>query len=107
VHPGAGIHSRDVREKPLLAGMNVAKLNFSHGDFSGYKEVIANLRTAARAIGRRLTVMADLSGPKMRIGKFDFEPIERKPGDLSLSRQTALLAMRTGFPSPSPASPGW
>jgi pyruvate kinase len=79
---GPASHSRDVMEKLLLAGMNVARLNFSHGDFSGHKEVITNLRSAARATGRRLAIMADLPGPKMRIGKFDSEPMELKPGDL-------------------------
>ena len=79
---GPASHSRDVMEKLLLAGMNVARLNFSHGDFSGHKEVIANLRAASRATGRRLAIMADLPGPKMRIGKFDTEPISLKPGDI-------------------------
>jgi len=79
---GPASQSRDMMEKLLLAGMNIARLNFSHGDFSGHKEVIANLRAAARATGRRLAIMADLPGPKMRIGKFDSEPIELKPGDL-------------------------
>jgi pyruvate kinase len=79
---GPASQSRDVMEKLLLAGMNVARLNFSHGDFSGHKEVIANLRAASRATGRRLAIMADLPGPKMRIGKFDAEPVALKPGDI-------------------------
>ncbi len=79
---GPASHSRDVMEKLLLAGMNVARLNFSHGDFSGHKEVIQDLRAAAKATGRRPAIMADLPGPKMRIGKFDSEPIDLKPGDL-------------------------
>jgi pyruvate kinase len=79
---GPASHSRDVMEKLLLAGMNVARLNFSHGDFSGHKEVIENLRAAAVATGRRLAIMADLPGPKMRVGKIDPEPIDLKPGDL-------------------------
>ncbi len=79
---GPASRSRDVMEKLLLAGMNVARLNFSHGDFSGHKEVIEDLRAAARATGRRLAIMADLPGPKMRIGKFASEPIDLKPGDL-------------------------
>jgi pyruvate kinase len=78
---GPASRSRDVMEKLLLAGMNVARLNFSHGDFSGHKEVIEDLRAAARATGRRLAIMADLPGPKMRIGKFDSEPVDLKPGD--------------------------
>ena len=40
---GPASHSRDVMEKLLLAGMNVARLNFSHGDFSGHKEVIEKI----------------------------------------------------------------
>jgi pyruvate kinase len=79
---GPASQSRDVMEKLLLAGMDVARLNFSHGDFSGHQEVIANLRAASRATGRRLAIMADLPGPKMRIGKFDTEPITLKPGDI-------------------------
>ena len=78
---GPASRSRDVMEKLLLAGMNIARLNFSHGDFSDHKEVIENLRRAAGATGRRLAIMADLPGPKMRIGKFDSEPITLQPGD--------------------------
>jgi pyruvate kinase len=65
----------------LLAGMNIARLNFSHGDFSGHRDVIENLRAAAGATGRRLAIMADLPGPKMRIGEFGSEPIDLNPGD--------------------------
>jgi len=79
---GPASRSREVMEKLLLAGMNIARLNFSHGDFSGHREVIADLRAAAMATGRRLAIMADLPGPKMRIGTFDSEPIELKPEDL-------------------------
>ncbi len=79
---GPASRSRDVMERLLLAGMNVARLNFSHGDFSGHKGVIEDLRAAARATDRRLAIMADLPGPKMRIGTFDSEPINLKPRDL-------------------------
>ncbi len=78
---GPASHSREVMEQLVLAGMNVARLNFSHGDFSGHRDVITNLRAAAKATGRRLAIMADLPGPKMRIGQFASEPIELRPGD--------------------------
>lgn len=78
---GPASRSRDVMERLLLAGMNIARLNFSHGDFSGHKEVIQNLRAAAGATGRRLAIMADLPGPKMRIGQFGSEPVELVSGD--------------------------
>jgi pyruvate kinase len=79
---GPASRSRDVMEKLLLAGMNIARLNFSHGDFSGHKEVIGDLRAAAKATGLRLAIMADLPGPKMRIGEFGSEPIDLSPGDI-------------------------
>jgi pyruvate kinase len=79
---GPASDSPEVMERLLLAGMNVARLNFSHGDFSGHERVIRNLRAAARSAGRRLAIMADLPGPKMRIGQLENEPVELRPGDL-------------------------
>jgi len=60
----------------LCAGMNVARLNFSHGDLNGHRTAIGNLPNAARTAGKRVTIMADLPGPKMRIGQLAEEPIE-------------------------------
>lgn len=78
---GPASNCRGVMEKLLLAGMNVARLNFSHGDFSDHRDVIRDLREASSATGRQLAIMADLPGPKMRIGRFESEPVELKPGD--------------------------
>ena len=78
---GPASQSPEVMEQMIRAGMNVARLNFSHGDFSSHKKVIDNLRIASKAAGMRVAMMADLSGPKMRIGKFSQEPIELKTGD--------------------------
>jgi pyruvate kinase len=78
---GPASDSPEMLQRLLQAGMNVARLNFSHGDFSGHAESIARLRAAERATGRRIAIMADLPGPKMRIGKIDPEPITLKPGD--------------------------
>ncbi|MEW6252026.1 MAG: pyruvate kinase [Planctomycetota bacterium] len=65
----------------IRAGMSVARLNFSHGDFSGHAERIARIRAAEQAAGRRVAIMADLPGPKMRVGRIDPEPIQLQPGD--------------------------
>ncbi len=78
---GPASESPEVMEKMVRAGMNIARLNFSHGDFEGHRRVVQNLRLAARSAGKRLAIMADLSGPKMRIGKLSQEPVELKPGD--------------------------
>jgi pyruvate kinase len=68
-------------EKMIRAGMNIARLNFSHGSFDSHRSVVHNLRAAARAAGKRVAIMADLSGPKMRIGMLAQEPVELRPGD--------------------------
>jgi pyruvate kinase len=78
---GPASESPEVMKKMIEAGMNVARLNFSHGDFRAHKKVIENLRAASESLGRRIGIMADLSGPKMRIGKFASEPIDLSPGD--------------------------
>ena len=78
---GPASESREVMEKMLEAGMNVARLNFSHGDFDSHKKVIDNLRAASQSTSKRFAIMADLSGPKMRIGTLAEEPIQLHPGD--------------------------
>jgi pyruvate kinase len=76
---GPASESPEMLERLIRAGVNVARLNFSHGDFSGHAERIARIRAAERATGRRVAIMADLPGPKMRIGKIDPEPIHCSP----------------------------
>jgi len=68
-------------ERLIRAGLNVARLNFSHGDFAGHAGRIARIRAAAHATGRRVAIMADLPGPKMRIGQITPDPVELRPGD--------------------------
>jgi pyruvate kinase len=78
---GPASESLDVMGRLMEAGMNIARLNFSHGDFSAHKKVIDNLRIASARTGRRLAIMADLSGPKMRIGKISPEPVQLNPDE--------------------------
>ncbi|HBL24855.1 MAG TPA: pyruvate kinase [Deltaproteobacteria bacterium] len=78
---GPASESAEIMEKMIRAGMNIARLNFSHGSFDSHRSVVKNLRSSARAAGKRIAIMADLSGPKMRIGNLAQEPVELKPGD--------------------------
>jgi pyruvate kinase len=71
----------EMLERLIHAGLNVARLNFSHGDFTGHAERIARIRAAEKATGRRVAIMADLPGPKMRVGKIEPEPIHLRPGE--------------------------
>ncbi len=78
---GPASQAPEVLEQMIRAGMDIARLNFSHGDFDSHSQVIKDLRSAARSVGKRLAIMADLPGPKMRIGELAREAIELKPGD--------------------------
>ena len=78
---GPASDSPDVLEAMIRAGMNVARINFSHGEFSRHALVIKKIRAASQASGQPVAIMADLSGPKMRIGNLATEPIQVKTGD--------------------------
>ena len=78
---GPASDSPAMLERLVRAGLNIARLNFSHADFSKHGEAIARIRAAARATRRRVAIMADLPGPKMRLGKIEPEPIQLRPGD--------------------------
>lgn len=78
---GPASSSVEVLEQLIRAGMNVARLNFSHGDFPQHAEVITNIRAASIAAERRVAIMADLPGPKMRLGKIPGGPIDLHSGD--------------------------
>ena len=77
---GPASQQREVLEQMIRSGMNIARVNFAHGDFEGHRETIANVRAAARAVGRRVAIFGDLPGPKMRIGTLVEEPIELERG---------------------------
>ena len=77
---GPASDSPGVMAKMIEAGMNVARLNFSHGEFEGHRQVIEKLRSTAKEAGKTLTIMADMPGPKMRIGQIAGEPVYLEPG---------------------------
>jgi len=78
---GPASESTDVLQRLIHAGMNVARLNLSHGTLAEHADRIRKIRGAARAEGRQVAIMADLPGPKMRLGSISPEPVELKAGD--------------------------
>jgi pyruvate kinase len=78
---GPASESPAILHEMISSGMNVARLNFSHGDFDYHRKIIGNIRSAASAAGKRVAIMADLPGPKMRIGNLAVEPVELHTGD--------------------------
>src|SRR6476620_5227612 len=65
----------------LDAGMNVARMSFSHGDYADHEVIYHRLRDAATASGQALAIMADLQGPKIRLGRFAAGPHHWNTGD--------------------------
>ncbi|MBO1750280.1 pyruvate kinase [Actinotalea sp. BY-33] len=63
------------------AGMDVARLNRSHGDTDVHEAVYRNVRAAAQASGRAVAVLVDLQGPKIRLGRFAEEKVELTEGE--------------------------
>ena len=78
---GPASESLEMLEKMIRAGMDVARLNFSHGDYNRHRRIIGNIRAAAKAAGRRVAILADLPGPKIRLGKLEREPVDLNAGD--------------------------
>ncbi|MCS4276193.1 pyruvate kinase [Mycetocola sp. BIGb0189] len=66
----------------LEAGVNVARMNLSHGDYSVHEAVYTNVRKAAADLGHPTAVLVDLQGPKIRLGKFEGGPYDLAEGDV-------------------------
>ncbi len=74
----------------ITAGVNVVRLNFSHGTAQDHIDRAAMVREAARKVGREVAIMADLQGPKIRVGRFVDGKVLLEPG-----QQFVLDASRT------------
>ncbi len=68
---GPASNTREMLEKLVSAGMNVARLNFSHGNYETHAEAIRNIRSIARTLNRPVAILLDLQGPKIRVGKLE------------------------------------
>ena len=66
----------------VKAGMDVARLNYSHGTLEEHAETVRRVRDAAGRAGRPVAILQDLPGPKLRIGPLSEDVVELKPGDV-------------------------
>ena len=76
---GPACRKKSLLRKMIQGGMNVARLNFSHGTRQEHARVIRNLRALSEELGVHLAILQDISGPKIRIG--EVEPVEVAAGD--------------------------
>lgn len=77
---GPATSSVEMLSKLLKEGMNVVRLNFSHGDFKEHQAKVDNFKTAMKETGLSGAIMQDLSGPKIRLGEFEAERVMLKTG---------------------------
>lgn len=78
---GPASETKEMMKKMIVAGMNVARLNFSHGTYKHHTKLIANLRSVAKKLNSNLAIIQDLQGPRIRIGEVIKEGIEVKTGE--------------------------
>ncbi len=90
----------------LLAGMDVARINFSHGEHQGHARVIQITRQAARELGRPITILQDLSGPKIRTGELPSGPMELVQGEQLILTTDLSSGSRNKVPVNFPGLPG-
>lgn len=78
---GPASRSVPVLRAMIRAGMGVARINLSHGSLDEHREDVRNIRSIARELNRPIPILADLPGPKIRLGRLAQEPLVLKKGD--------------------------
>jgi pyruvate kinase len=79
---GPASREPEVLVRLIDAGLDVARLNFSHGTVEEHTETVERVRAAASRAGRQVAILQDLPGPKLRIGMIEDNHAELKPGDV-------------------------
>ncbi|MDX6332329.1 MAG: pyruvate kinase [Streptomycetaceae bacterium] len=92
---GPAVDSYDQLKALVEAGMNVARFNFSHGTHAEHEERYHRVRKVAEETGRAIGVLADLQGPKIRLGKFADGPVELVSGDVFTITTEDVLGEKT------------
>ena len=78
---GPSCGSPEIIREMILSGMNVARLNFSHGTHKEHKEKIDLIRSISDELKSPVAILQDLCGPKIRVGKIPEPGIPLEPGD--------------------------
>jgi len=78
---GPSSEKKDILEKIILAGADCVRLNFSHGNYEWHKSVINNVRSIERKLKKSLAIIADIQGPKIRVGSMPKEGLSIQQGE--------------------------
>jgi pyruvate kinase len=77
---GPASESLNILRKMVLAGMDVARLNFSHGTYKQYEKIISNIRKISKELDVPIAILQDLQGPKIRVNKMPKQGVTLKKG---------------------------
>jgi pyruvate kinase len=102
---GPSSDSAEVIEGLIRAGMNVARLNFSHGTHDQHRRRVNLIRRAARKLGVPVAILQDIQGPKIRLGKFENGCLEVKSGQTVVVTTRELLGHDDIIPTPIKSLP--
>lgn len=91
---GPASSSPSVLTRMMRSGMDVARLNFSHGTHSEHEVLLRNIRSSAKKVGKHITILQDLQGPKIRVGALPDTGVELHQGQ-SVSFSTAVETYET------------
>ncbi|MFN7729116.1 MAG: pyruvate kinase [Bdellovibrio sp.] len=89
-------------EKAIRSGMNVARLNFSHGTHEDHLKVIHSVRKLSEKLNAPVTILQDLQGPKIRVGKFEKGFIELSEGQKVVITMRSVMGQDGLIPSDFP-----
>lgn len=78
---GPSSNTIEMLEKMILAGMNAARVNMSHGTYEAHEQSIKNIRQASKNVGKEIAILLDLQGPKIRVDKLP-EPLQLADGEV-------------------------
>lgn len=92
---GPASQSEETLEKLILAGMNVARMNFSHGTHEQHADRIALLRKVSRRLSQSVGILQDLQGPKIRVGDLP-EPVQLSEGEMVCLYVTGTIPPEDG-----------
>src|SRR4030067_3816420 len=77
---GPASNTAAIIEQLIRAGMDIARLNFSHGTTEDHRRMISNVHTASENAGKDIGILLDLQGPKIRIGRLETDAIHLEEG---------------------------
>ena len=88
---GPACDSYDQLKNLVIAGVNVFRLNFSHGTHEDKKEIIIHIRGINKELGCNVAILGDLQGPKLRVGEIENNRLEVKEGDILTFTNTKCI----------------